>query len=86
MANRNRSNVPSEAVNTNNLRGDVGNIVNQSDSSNLSVNAELVRGILNHFQSLQIFTTLPTYNGDRGNPAEFVERLEKYFKKTNRRG
>ena len=55
--------------------------MNQSDSSNLSVNTELVRRILNHFRSLQIFTILPTYNGDRDNPAEFLERLAKYFKK-----
>lgn len=63
----------------------IESVVNRSDSrastNDGSVNAELVRGILNHFQSLQITSVLPSYNGERGNPAEFVEKLEKYLKK-----
>lgn len=44
-----------------------------------NVNAELVRGILSHFQGMQINTPMPTYNGERGNAAEFLEKFEKYL-------
>ena len=44
-----------------------------------NLNLDHVRGILDHFQSLQIPLNLPTYDGEKGNPAEFVEKLEKFF-------
>ena len=39
---------------------------------------DLVQGILDHFQSLQIHVPIPTFDG-LGNPAEFIEKIEKYF-------
>ena len=44
-----------------------------------SVNLDLINGILSHFEILQLVITLPTYDGNKGNPAEFLEKIEKYF-------
>ena len=44
-----------------------------------NLNSDLVTGILSHFESLQVNAILPIYDGERGNPGEFFENLEKYF-------
>ena len=71
-----QSNVASD-INTANRNNAI--VSSDNDNARNGLNDELVRGILNHFQSLQIIIDLPNYNGDKGNPAEFIERLEKYF-------
>ena len=56
-----------------------------SQSSSLSeksdLNVELVNGVLNHFESLRVNMKLPTYAGEDGNPMEFLDKLEKYFRR-----
>ena len=45
-----------------------------------NTNTDLVNGILDHFKSLQVNIT---FDVDQGNPAEFIEKIEKYFKRKN---
>lgn len=44
-----------------------------------AANLELINGILNHFETLNVSVALPIYDGENGNPVQFVEKLEKYF-------
>ena len=47
------------------------------------VNNDLVRGILNHFQSQKVNISLPTFDGLSCNPVEFIQNLEKYNLRKN---
>ena len=51
--------------------------------NNTRVNDDLVRGILNHFQSLQVNLCLPTFDGLTCNPIEFIQNFEKYLLRKN---
>ncbi|OXU16380.1 hypothetical protein TSAR_000082 [Trichomalopsis sarcophagae] len=50
---------------------------------NSGISLELINGILNHFETLQISIVLPTFDGENGNPIQFLEKLEKYFIRKN---
>ena len=52
-----------------------------SNDSNSNANLNLVNGILSHFETLQISIVMTTYDSERGNPAEFVEKIEKYYRR-----
>ena len=71
MSNNNSSNV-------NNIRNGSGSGISETASQN-NLNTDLVRGALDHFETLQVKLNLPTYAGDKSNPAEFLEKMEKYF-------
>ena len=70
-----------ERINGNNYLSH--NSSNASVSTNMNtlenLNTELMRGIINHFEAIQVNINIPTYNGEKGNPAEFIEKVEKYF-------
>ena len=60
------------------------NVISPTVNSNVTyqtneLNTELMPGIINHFETLKININIPTYNGDKGNPAEFIQKIEKYF-------
>lgn len=52
---------------------------NNTDDATGNINMELVNGILSHFETLNISVPLPSYDGQTGNPVQFIEKLEKYF-------
>lgn len=54
-----------------------------NNDQNTDVNRDLVDGILSHFETLQVSIALPTYDGENGNPIQFLEKLEKYFVRKN---
>ncbi|XP_043460899.1 uncharacterized protein LOC122497698 [Leptopilina heterotoma] len=43
----------------------------------------LVTGLMNYFQSMQVTTPLPKFDGIKLNPIEFIKQLEKYFVRKN---
>ena len=75
-------------VSQTNTMGINNNRNNSSASAELSnnvssLNYDLIRGILNHFESLQTNVTMPSFDGVNNNPLEFIQNLEKYFKRRN---
>ena len=73
-----------EQVNRDNCDPRIENVISPAASSNMTnqtndLNTELMHGIINHFETLKININIPTYKGDKGNPAEFIEKIEKYF-------
>ncbi|XP_031779488.2 uncharacterized protein LOC116416172 [Nasonia vitripennis] len=50
-----------------------------NNDQNSNINLDLVNGILSHFETLHVSLVLPTYDGENGNPIQFIEKLEKYF-------
>ena len=51
---------------------------NMTNETN-DLNTDFMRGIMNHFETLNININISSYNGDKGNPAEFLQKIEKYF-------
>lgn len=54
---------------------------NIQNNSQRDCQGELVKGMLNYFQSLQITVALSKFDGYKKNPVEFIKDLEKYFVK-----
>lgn len=47
------------------------------------VQDELLRGMLNYFESMQVSMPVPKFDGIKKNPIEFIKELEKYFFRKN---
>ena len=67
--------------NQSNIKTGIQQNVVSSGAENISnnVNSDLVQGILDHFRSLQVQINPPIYNGESGNPVEYLDDIEKYF-------
>ncbi|XP_043475963.1 uncharacterized protein LOC122507367 [Leptopilina heterotoma] len=56
-----------------------GNTINNKDGPQNDFTSELISGIFNQFQQLQINIPLPVFDLKCTNPVEFIRNLEKYF-------
>lgn len=56
---------------------------NYNNNSREGAKDELMRGMLNYFESLQVSMPLPKFDGIKKNPIEFIKELEKYFIRKN---
>ena len=45
------------------------------------INKNILAGLLQRVQSLQVSAPMPTFRGENDNPLEFLEKVEKYFKR-----
>lgn len=55
-----------------------------SEQKNLNLNSDdLIHGILQHFQSLQVNIPLPNFEPDKTNPHDFICEFEKYCIRKN---
>lgn len=62
----------------NNRREDCCGNVNQ-----LSGQDNLMKGLMNYFDALQVSISLPKFDGVKKNPIEFIKDIEKYFVRKN---
>ena len=73
---------PTETLTVNNYQSNSPAIAGITDDTS-SLNYNLVRGILSHFETLQLNIALPQFVGIKNNPVEFIQNLEKYFQRRN---
>ena len=50
-------------------------------SEGLDLNVDLVNGVLSLYEGLLINIKLPKYDGENSNPMEFLDKIEKYFRR-----
>lgn len=69
------------------IRTDYGDIVTLDSAGEggcqMTNQDELIKGIVNYLQTLQVTIPLPKFDGLKKNPIEFIKDLEKYFLRKN---